>query len=431
MLININIPDGASGEFTFNTDTGEVVAFGSNANNLAKGLQIGGGDESYGADGTLLNADGHASWLRMQPSKNESNVELLLYSSSSQGRATATTGTSTITRISGTEFTAAWIGKKFYFGSAIYKVASFIDVNNITVTNLLSGVVPFVSTYTETFHVSYICGTGTCTVAGGVASRISGDPFIPFITAPYVFKLNGAVYAVSSFADISTQTLSAPPSDGTYSYQFETDINDQLATFRVQKMRGTDEENLSCYARYDGYHLRSFFAGAGQLRPIFMGSSSFTNMAMYPDGTTSLGSVAGSEAIRILPTVGTPANRIEAKAALPGLTPTLRARGTDTNVGFGFDTQGSGNVSFTSQIFSKMEFQVFGVGGSSWLAVQSDNFGAPTLSANGASAAIDIKLAPKGAGAVWLGAYTAGAQTPTGFITVKDSSGVIRKIPCM
>lgn len=424
------LPD-KSGTVALVDDGTGVAAFGRNANNLGIGLQVGGGDTSYGADGTLLNMDGHASWLRMQPSKNESALEVLLYNSAAQGRATGTIGTSTITRISGTAFSSTWVGKKFYFGSAVYRVATYVDADNITVTNVLGGTIPFASTYNETFHVAYIQGTGSCTVTGGVVARTSGDPFIPFITSPYVFKLGSTTYTVTTFTDISTQTISSPPANGNYTYTWEVDINDQLTTLRVQKMLGTDEENLSIFARYDGYHFRSYYAGSGQMRPLFFGNSSFTNMVLYADGSTSLGSTQGGEALRILAPTGLPVNRIELQAALTTLIPTLRGRGTDTNVGVGVDTQGSGSFRVTSHSFGNIEFEVFGVGGSSWLAAQSDASAAPILSANGAASNIDIKLAPKGTGAVHIGAYTAGTQVHTGYITVKDSAGVTRRLLCV
>ena len=407
----------------------DVVAFGSNANNNAKGLQIGGENASDGTSGTLLNTDGNASWLRIQPSKNESNVELLLYSSSAQGKALSLRGTSTITRTTGTPFKYSWIGRKFYFGDDVYIVAYVANENSLDVMSLSGGAISFANDYLETYHVSYTHGNGVCTVTNGVVTRTSGDPFISFISEPYVFKLNDNVYKVLSFTDVSTQTIAYPPADGIYSYHFETDINDQLATFRIQKMRGTDEENLSLYARYDGYHIKSLFSGSGRLRPIFAGSSSYTNIALYPDGITSLGGEIGYEALRILPLPGTTFNHIEVQAGASGFTPTFRARGYNPNVGLGFDTQNAGNTRFTSHNFGNIEFEIFGVGGTSWLAVQSDNYSAPIISANGQADDIDIRLAPKGNnGAVWLGKFTPGVKASTGTILVKDINGNIREV---
>lgn len=408
----------------------DVTAFGSNADNLAQGLQIGGGNKSYGSDGVLLNNDGHATWMRIQPSKNESSVEVVLYNTSGQGRATAVSGTSNITRISGSPFQPHWVGKKIYFGSAVYSVTAFNSSNSVTVSNVSGGVIPFPSSYTETFHVAYVSGQGASTVSsGGVVTRNSGDPFLPFIgISSYKFWLNGVQYTVSSFTNQSLQTVTPAPANGSYTYNFEVDINDQLSTIRIQKMLGADEENLSLFSRYDGYHIRSFYAGNGQLRPIYMGNSSFSNIVMYPDGSSTLGGIAGNEAIKILPATGATANRIEAKAAAAGLTPTLRARGSDANVGFGIDMQGAATHRITSHTFANIEFEVFGVGGTSWLAVQSDNYSAPIISANGAADDIDIRLAPKGNGVVWLGKYTAGVKASTGTILVKDINGNIREV---
>lgn len=54
--------------------------------------------------------------------------------------------------------------------------------------------------------------------------------------------------------------------------------------------------------------------------------------------------------------------------------------------------------------------------------------GPPVISANGTDTNIDIQLFPKGTGAVLLGAYTAGAIVQNGYITVKDSGGVVRRL---
>lgn len=53
----------------------------------------------------------------------------------------------------------------------------------------------------------------------------------------------------------------------------------------------------------------------------------------------------------------------------------------------------------------------------------------PAVAATGVDTDIDIELRPKGTGRVWLGTWTTNADTAVnGYITVKDSAGVIRKI---
>lgn len=55
--------------------------------------------------------------------------------------------------------------------------------------------------------------------------------------------------------------------------------------------------------------------------------------------------------------------------------------------------------------------------------------GAPSLSAQGSDAAIDLLLQPKGNGRVRLGTFAAGGDAPVvGYIEIKDSAGVPRKL---
>lgn len=510
-----------------------VLAIGQNTDNAGidyQGLQIGGGNPNYGTDGNFFVPDGHATWTRLQPSKNESSIELVLYSTGAQGKATAQVGTSTLVRVAGgSPFQSSWVGHKFYFGGGIYTVTAVASVDSMTVANLYQGVAPFASTFNATYHFAEVKGNGLCSISGTTVTRISGDPFIPFITSPFQLRINGVLHTVSAYVSPDVLTLSvAPGNSASISYAWNTDINNQLTTFRVQKVIGADEENLSIYADYSGYHLRSFFAGDGTVLPIYLGTANKNALVVQPNGDVTLGGSYESEALRIISSPGV--NRLETQASNTGYAASLRARGsdanvslaldmkgtgelritqdytrtlaqyrgavgstswlafnassgnapavlaegassnidisftpkgtgevsiigstpvnslklvpgttgapnamksrgTDTNVGITIDTQAAGNVNFSSHNFANIEFQVFGVGGSSWLAVGSSAFDTPILSANGAASNIDVRLAPKGTGAVWLGAWTTSVDAAiNGYITVKDASGNTRKL---
>ena len=54
--------------------------------------------------------------------------------------------------------------------------------------------------------------------------------------------------------------------------------------------------------------------------------------------------------------------------------------------------------------------------------------GAPELSAQGSDANINLKLTPKGTGVLQFGTYTAGALSPTGYITITDAGGTSRRL---
>jgi hypothetical protein len=53
---------------------------------------------------------------------------------------------------------------------------------------------------------------------------------------------------------------------------------------------------------------------------------------------------------------------------------------------------------------------------------------APAISALGSDSNIDLFLVPKGSGLVRFGAYTAGVLTPTGYTTIRDAGGTLRRV---
>jgi hypothetical protein len=67
-------------------------------------------------------------------------------------------------------------------------------------------------------------------------------------------------------------------------------------------------------------------------------------------------------------------------------------------------------------------------GGTSGVLIDSQAVN-PAISATGSGANLDLQLAPKGTGNIRFGTYTAGAATDsTGYITIKDAGGTLRKI---
>lgn len=411
---------------------------GTAADNLGVGLQIGGGDNRFSEHGTVVNCDGHPAWLRVQPSQNESPVELLIYPTGAQGRASKVSGTNQFTRETGTAFSSSWVGRRFYHGRERFLIATVTDADTLTVTTLAGGAVTHGDNAEASYHVAVVQGNGTCSVSGTTVTRLTGDPFIPFTQAPFRLLIDGTEREVSSFTDIDTLVLSSAPGNTTSTtFYYETIVDDTLVYLRLQKTLGSTEENLSIGARADGrYFIRAQIAGDGDYYPLYIGSGESSpgqlreQIVVHENGDVLLGADYESEVLRILAPSNAATNRFEMSASATGSTPSLRARGVDTNVGIGISTKGSGAVTFTSAEFTTIEFQIFAGGGTSWLSVESDGFAAPTLAANGAAADIDIKLAPKGTGVVWLGAPYAANTTETlvGHIIVKDESGTSRKI---
>jgi hypothetical protein len=423
---------------------GRTLAVGRNGNNAGanwQGLQIGGADTTYGGDGVFLGNDENSSWLRFQPTKNYSPIELVVYSTSAQGKATATSGTNQITYVYGSSFDSSWVGKILYFGENIYIVVSVVG-SVISLNDAFNNPFTFSSTYTETFQFGLIQGSGICNASGTSVARVTGDPFIIFTNAITSFKINGVEQKsnISSITDANNLILTS--SIGTLngvSFSFEAQINHQLSTFRIQKVLGLNEENLSLFARYDGYWIHSLNSGTGLHRKIVFGSGERSagelarQIVALPNGDLALGGDSNDCAFKILNQTGVDSdNRFEIQAAPTTFNPALRSRGSDTNVGIGFDTKGNGQIVITQDFTRTLMKVQGGVDAVNWLNVSASPAGNPVTVAvdtTSSDSDVDIAFFPKGTGLLRFGSLSASSDVPiTGYITIKDISGVSRKL---
>lgn len=110
--------------------------------------------------------------------------------------------------------------------------------------------------------------------------------------------------------------------------------------------------------------------------------------------------------------------------------PGLRVVSPDANESFAYTTKGSGTHYFSTN-GGTVQFEV-GHTANAANRLNATGAGAgsgPALSAVGSDTDIDLKLLPKNAGAVRFGAHaTLGAETLTGYITIKDAAGTVRKL---
>jgi hypothetical protein len=180
-------------------------------------------------------------------------------------------------------------------------------------------------------------------------------------------------------------------------------------------------------------------------------------------------------------TVTSQVNSFQVYGQVTGQAPTLASVGTDTNIGISVTAKGTGSVSLGSnaqQVFSfknlsgtdftnlynttgqlnytaagsstdiSFYFGAKGTGsiqlasGGGTQAVVSNTASAvnylgltgaatgaaPTISAAGSDANINLKLTPKGTGTVQFGTYTAGVIAQAGYITITDAGGTSRRL---
>ena len=413
-----------------------VRQYGIAADTLATTLQ-----GSCAQLGSQWQSQYHANWNVVQTQIPYNPTEWQIYPNAANGIVTVTSGTNQVTRVSGTPFDPAWVGQPyFYYEGNGYKVLAVTDANHLTVQTTGGGVVSWGSTANGTYYYCTTSTMGTVNTNGVAVTLSSGQPFMSLTSG---ITINGVAYTILSFNSPSSVTLSA--SAGVQvgvSYAQRFSINNELSNIRLQGLNGSSEEDFVITMTPSGSYIQNSYAGSGKYRPMYIGTGenpvgTFNPfIAMYPaatignPGQMALAGQNGNQAV----TINQNSNNVNyhlIQGGTTGLSPSIAARGTDTAVGLGFDIQAAAQFNFTSHSFGALEFVIYGVGGTSYLTVASSNTDTPILGSNGADANIDIKLQPKGAGNIWLGAYTAGTPTATGYLTVKDASGTVRKLLCL
>lgn len=350
------------------TGTGAVVKMGSNSglDGVTGVMQIGGAGPKDGGRGSFLANDGHPNWNTLQSSIPTNPTELDIYGNATGGVAVSN-GTTTVTRATGSAWGPHMIGRTFWFDGAAYTVTA---AGADTVT--LNAAPP---AGTKMWAYAVTTGMGTCSVVVGAVTRISGDPFIDhtLTSDTFEFALNGAPYTVTATNAPNSYMIASPPPDGNYNYTYRTNIANQIASLRLQVAAGASKENLTISAAPYGYVIGAQFRGSGQYRPLLLNSEGQAVVELAAMGKfVSLGGRQNAEALRAIYVANT-INRLEVLGSPTGVAPTLRARGVDANVDLFLDVQGAGVLRFGT-----------------WAA--------------SADAAI------------------------TGYITIKDAAGVLRKI---
>ena len=122
-------------------------------------------------------------------------------------------------------------------------------------------------------------------------------------------------------------------------------------------------------------------------------------------------------------------NYVQVTGAATGGAPTISAQGSDANVDLTLRSKGAYSV-FVGNTTYGNGLQVYAAGSANYLRITGTaTTVAPSLSAQGSDTNIDLSLTPKGTGNVRFGTYTANmALTVQGYIEIKDSGGTVRKL---
>jgi hypothetical protein len=114
-----------------------------------------------------------------------------------------------------------------------------------------------------------------------------------------------------------------------------------------------------------------------------------------------------------------------------GTTPTIAASGADASVGISLQAKANGVVRMTGRDGAAESLRcIFGADYVNYITVTGSIAGGPAIMATaGSDTNIDLQLSPAGTGVLRFGTRTAiGAETVTGYITIKDAGGTLRKL---
>lgn len=303
--------------------------------------------------GSTLYSQGHPNWNIVQSTQPYNPTEWQVYSNAAQGIARVLAGTNEVVRVSGTPFDPSWIGKPYFFwdGSG-YFISDIRDSDHLFVRSTGGSSVSWKNTALGTFYYVMTSVENRCDISGNQVSYRSGQPFIPFAG---LTTIDGAAVS-ATFQSPTSLVLNDKrihPSTGTCSQV--ADINHELSTLRLQGLAGVNEENFAITFRPDGTYLQSSYAGLGQYRPIWIGSGenpvgTFNpQLGIHPAGTLgkpgwlTLGGDFGHQAILIRSNASN-GNYVTVSGAETGSAPILAAEGTDADTDLRLEPKGRGAI---------------------------------------------------------------------------------------
>lgn len=134
-----------------------------------------------------------------------------------------------------------------------------------------------------------------------------------------------------------------------------------------------------------------------------------------------------TEQLRIAHTASA-VNYVQVTGSATGNQPVISTQGSDTNVILNIASKGNASIIFNAN--SAEQFRTGAVASAvNSLQLNGATTGnSPSLQARGTNTDIDLILTPKGTGLVRFGTYTAGAPTATGYISIKAADGTTYKV---
>ena len=295
-----------------------------------------------------------------------------------------------------------------------------------TVATVSSGVVTSVTILTfanysalPTNPVSTTGGTGTgCTL--NVTYLISGTFTITnagsgYVEQPTVTFSGGGGSGAAAYATVGSTALVTALSN---SFRFS---NAGGIGFQIGSAGTATVNYLSAQGSASGGSVLLGAAGSDGNIAVRVSSLGTSAVSLFTNNS-------GQEALRATHTASA-VNYVQVTGAATGGKPTISAQGSDAAVQLQINAKGGSSIVFSGN-GNNTAFGIAHVSSATnYLNVAPSIAGsAPTLSAQGTDADIDLTLTPKGVGNIRFGTYTGTILTPTGYITIKDSGGTTRRL---
>jgi hypothetical protein len=162
-------------------------------------------------------------------------------------------------------------------------------------------------------------------------------------------------------------------------------------------------------------------AGSDTNIPLVYSSKGNREHAFYTDGNSF------TQQFRIAHTASA-VNYLQVTGSATGGLPNIAAAGSDANINIWYYSKGTGAHGFATN--NTTQFYVAHTASAvNYLQVTGAATGvSPTISAQGSDTNIDLALTPKGTGVLSFGTYTAGIVAQAGYITIKDAGGTTRRL---
>lgn len=299
-------------------------------------------------------------------------------------------------------------------------------VNYVQVTGAATGSAPVVSAQgSDANIVMRVASKGTQVIAFSTNYSGSGTGNTQFTVSHTANSANNL--NITGAAAGAAPTLSTAGSDTNIGLNLTTKGTGALS---LNTGGGTQFQVLDTASAVNYWQMYGNIT-AGAPRLLTAGTDANISYVVSTKGTGShIFRTAGDtvDQMRIAHTASA-VNYVQVTGAATGSGPIISTQGSDTNVGMAFRSKGSGFISFGQDSTTQFEISRTSSAINRLRVTGSTAGNAPIMSSEGTDTNIDLALTPKGTGNVRFGTHTTlGSEVITGYITIKDSGGTLRKL---